>query len=104
MEYLFITVLLKDRLGQTNTDGERVQEFVRSIRPTQPIQRNDFSNIGLPPQNDNWDNISITSVSAHTVPHTQVMYSNKSVLLERFIILQVELKQDHHWHSFLIEF
>ena len=59
-------------MGQIGTDGQRVQEFVRSIHPTQPILRNDFSNIGIPPQNDNWDNISITSVSAHAVPYTQV--------------------------------
>ena len=64
--------LLQDRVGQIGADGQRVQEFVRSIHPTQHIQRNDFSNIGLPPQNDNWDNISITSVSAHAVPYTQV--------------------------------
>lgn len=66
--------IFQDRLGQSGTDGQRVQEFVRNIHPTQPIQRNDFSNIGLPPPgNDNWDNISITSVSAHAVPYTQVI-------------------------------
>ncbi|XP_071171404.1 uncharacterized protein [Mytilus edulis] len=67
-----LEITMQDRLGQSGTDGQRVQEFVRSIHPTQPIQRNDFSNIGLPPPgNDNWDNISITSVSAHAVPYTQ---------------------------------
>ncbi|XP_052099826.1 uncharacterized protein LOC127734153 isoform X2 [Mytilus californianus] len=67
-----LEITMQDRLGQTDTDGQRVQEFVRNIHPTQPIQRNDFSNIGLPPPgNDNWDNISITSVSAHAVPYTQ---------------------------------
>lgn len=67
-----LEITMQDRLGQTDTDGQRVQEFVRNIHPTQPILRNDFSNIGLPPPgNDNWDNISITSVSAHAVPYTQ---------------------------------
>lgn len=64
---------LQNRVGDIGADGQRVQEFVQSIHPSQPIQRNDFSNIGIPPQgNDNWDNISVTSVSTHAVPYTQV--------------------------------
>ena len=66
-----LEISMENRLGQIGTDGQRVQEFIRSIHPTQPILRNDFSNIGIPPHNDNWDNISITSVSAHAVPYTQ---------------------------------
>lgn len=69
-----LELTMRDRLNGSDTDGQRVQEFVRSIQPTQPIIRNDFSHIGLPPQQpgaDNWDNISVTSVSAHAVPYTQ---------------------------------
>uniref|UniRef100_K1PSJ7 Neuralized-like protein 1A n=1 Tax=Magallana gigas TaxID=29159 RepID=K1PSJ7_MAGGI len=69
-----LELTMRDRLNGSDTDGQRVQEFVRSIQPTQPIIRNDFSHIGLPPQQpgaDNWDNISVTSVSAHAVPFTQ---------------------------------
>jgi len=67
-------LLFKERLAQSGTDGQRVQEFVQNIQPSQPILRNDFSNLGINngATGDNWDNISITSVSATAIPYTQV--------------------------------
>lgn len=74
-------LLMQDHLNTTDTDGQRVQEFIQSLQPTQPIIRNDFSHLGLPPQQqgaDNWDNISVTSVSAQAVPYTQVKSSTSN--------------------------
>ena len=65
--------VLQQRLDATGTDGARVQEFVRNIPQTTPHVQNDFSNLGIPaPGDNNWDNVSVTSVSATAVPYTQV--------------------------------
>lgn len=64
---------LRDRVSQTGADGQRVQEFIQSIPQTQPHIQNDFSELGIPPPaaEDNWDNVSITSVRTSTVPFSQ---------------------------------
>ena len=55
-----------------------MQEFIRSIPQTQPIVHNDFSNMGLPPPLDNWDTMSVTSITASAVPYTQVLLPHYS--------------------------
>lgn len=63
---------IRDRVSQSGADGSRVQEFIRAIPQTQPHIQNDFSDLGIPPPaEDNWDNVSITSVRTSTVPYTQ---------------------------------
>ncbi|KAH3786559.1 uncharacterized protein LOC127843164 [Dreissena polymorpha] len=63
---------VQQQLAATGTDGQRVEQFIRSIPQTQPHQHNDFSNLGIPVQGENnWDNISVTSISASAVPYTQ---------------------------------
>ncbi|XP_052224805.1 uncharacterized protein LOC127840428 [Dreissena polymorpha] len=63
---------VQQQLAATGTDGQRVEQFIRSIPQTQPHQHNDFSNLGIPNQGENnWDNISVTSISASAVPYTQ---------------------------------
>ena len=61
-------------MSQSGSDGQRVQEFIQSIPQTRPHIQNDFSELGLPPAHaeDNWDNVSVTSVRTSTVPYTQV--------------------------------
>ncbi|KAH3786544.1 hypothetical protein DPMN_164651 [Dreissena polymorpha] len=67
---------VQQQLAATGTDGQRVEQFIRSIPQTQPHQHNDFSNLGIPVQGENnWDNISVTSISASAVPYTQVTVS-----------------------------
>lgn len=68
-----LEISMQERLASSGFDGSRVQEFVQNITPSQPIERNDFSNLGIHVNApaDNWDNISVTSVSAHAVPYTQ---------------------------------
>ncbi|KAK3590185.1 hypothetical protein CHS0354_041241 [Potamilus streckersoni] len=74
---------VQHRVHSTQADGSRVQEFVRSIPQSQPHIRNDFSNLGLPVSNqfgDNWDNISVTSISAAAVPYTQTnLYMSREI-------------------------
>lgn len=64
---------LRERVSQTGADGQRVQEYIQSIPQTRPHIPNDFSELGLPPPNleDNWDNVSVTSVRTSTVPYSQ---------------------------------
>lgn len=64
---------LRDRVSATGADGQRVQEYIQSIPQTRPHIQNDFSELGLPPPNveDNWDNVSVTSVRTSTVPYSQ---------------------------------
>ncbi|XP_052773248.1 uncharacterized protein LOC128212045 [Mya arenaria] len=63
---------LRNHLEATGSDGERVQEFIRSIPQSQLHVQNDFSELGIPPPNENnWDNVSIHSVTATTVPYSQ---------------------------------
>lgn len=69
-----LELTIRDHVDASGTDGERVQQFVQNLQQTYPHVRNDFSNLGIPnqPQQfDNWDNISVTSVSATAVPYTQ---------------------------------
>ncbi|XP_061184299.1 E3 ubiquitin-protein ligase Mdm2-like [Saccostrea echinata] len=67
-----LELTMRDHMRSTDSDGQRVQEFIQSLQPTQPIIRNDFSHLGIPLNNqDNLDNISVTSVSAQAVPYTQ---------------------------------
>ena len=79
MTYIYIYIFfsfcsLQDRVSATGADGQRVQEFIQSIPQTRPHIQNDFSELGLPPPNleDNWDNVSVTSVRTSTVPYSQV--------------------------------
>ncbi|BFZ01394.1 hypothetical protein BsWGS_04434 [Bradybaena similaris] len=67
-----LELVAQNHLSASGTNGRAVQDFVNSL-PRTGVQRNDFSHLGFaPPQeNDNWDNISITSVSAHSVPYAQ---------------------------------
>ncbi|KAK6174505.1 hypothetical protein SNE40_017769 [Patella caerulea] len=62
-----LEVLMQDRVPENGTE---VAEYIRSN--SAPVhQRNDFSHLGIDNlQEDNWDNISVTSVSAHAVPYT----------------------------------
>lgn len=64
---------VRERVSQSGSDGQRVQEFIQSIPQTRPHIQNDFSELGLPPAHaeDNWDNVSVTSVRTSTVPYTQ---------------------------------
>lgn len=64
---------VRERVANSGADGHRVQEFIQSIPQTQPHIQNDFSELGLPPPilEDNWDNVSVTSVRTSTVPYTQ---------------------------------
>ncbi|KAJ8316880.1 hypothetical protein KUTeg_004784 [Tegillarca granosa] len=69
-----LELTIRDHVDASGTDGERVQQFVQNLQQTYPHVRNDFSNLGIPnqPQQfDNWDNISVTSVSATALPYTQ---------------------------------
>ncbi|OWF40190.1 uncharacterized protein LOC110464106 [Mizuhopecten yessoensis] len=68
-----LEISMQERVASSGFDGSRVQEFVQNINQSQPIERNDFSNLGINVNvpADNWDAISVTSVSAHAVPYTQ---------------------------------
>ncbi|XP_050397976.2 uncharacterized protein LOC126815917 [Patella vulgata] len=56
--------------GRVPENGTEVAEYIRS-NSAHVHQRNDFSHLGIDNlQEDNWDNISVTSVSAHAVPYT----------------------------------
>ncbi len=68
------------RLQTSETNGRRVQQFIQSIPRTQFIPRNDFSDLGiLPPQQQQAlsdsvaDDVSVISATAAvTVPFAQV--------------------------------
>lgn len=68
----FLFFIFQDRVQE---NGPVVEDFIRSL-PGRGIPRNDFSHLGIPvaPENENWDNISVTSVSAHSVPYMQVKH------------------------------
>ncbi|XP_060073023.1 uncharacterized protein LOC132552849 [Ylistrum balloti] len=68
-----LEISMQERLANSGFDGARVQEFVQNINQSQAIERNDFSDLGIHINTpaDNFDNISVTSVSAHAVPYTQ---------------------------------
>ncbi|CAH1784023.1 unnamed protein product [Owenia fusiformis] len=73
----FRTVLetrMQNHLANTGADGERVAEFVNSIQPTQPIQRNDFSHLGIqaPGAQGDFDDVSVISATATAaIPYYQ---------------------------------
>ncbi|XP_052224958.1 uncharacterized protein LOC127840588 [Dreissena polymorpha] len=63
---------VQQQLAATGTEGQSVEQFIRSIRQPQPHQHYDFSSLGIPVQGENsWDNIFVTSISASAVPYTQ---------------------------------
>lgn len=63
---------MQDRVSSSGTNGPAVEEFIQRL-PRAGVPRNDFSHLGIPQVADNeqWDNISVTSVSAHSVPYVQ---------------------------------
>jgi len=63
---------IQDRVSASGTNGSEVQNFIQSLPPS-GILRNDFTDLGIPSAQDldNLDNISVTNVSAHSVPYTQ---------------------------------
>ncbi|CAG5131153.1 unnamed protein product [Candidula unifasciata] len=67
-----LEMIAQNHISSSGTNGRAVQDFINSL-PRTGVQRNDFSQLGIPQaqQNDNWDNISVTSVSAHSVPYAQ---------------------------------
>ncbi|XP_071948242.1 uncharacterized protein [Antedon mediterranea] len=57
--------ILGDRLANGEFDGQRVSEFVQSIRPSRRIQRNDFRHLGINaprPQNDPREETTLPSL------------------------------------------
>ncbi|XP_052224962.1 baculoviral IAP repeat-containing protein 7-like [Dreissena polymorpha] len=63
---------VQQQLAATGTEGQSVEQFIRSIPQPQPHQQNDFSSLGIPVQGRNsWDNIFVTSISASALPYTQ---------------------------------
>lgn len=73
---LLLFYILQQHLENTGTDGQRVQEYIRSIPQSDVHIQNDFSNLGIPPPAaENWDNVSVTSISATALPYTQVHIS-----------------------------
>jgi hypothetical protein len=67
-----LEMLAQNQVSSSGINGRAVQEFIHTL-PRSGVQRNDFSQLGIPvaPENENWDNISVRSVSAHSVPYTQ---------------------------------
>ncbi|CAL1526424.1 unnamed protein product [Lymnaea stagnalis] len=63
---------MQDRVASSGTNGQAVEEFIQRL-PRTGVPRNDFSHLGIPQvaENEQWDNISVTSVSAHSVPYVQ---------------------------------
>ncbi|KAH9524784.1 hypothetical protein Btru_027814 [Bulinus truncatus] len=63
---------VQDRIRASGTDGHAVEDFIRRL-PATGVQRNDFSNLGINQagEADNWETISVTSVSAQSVPYAQ---------------------------------
>ncbi|KAL5022466.1 hypothetical protein ScPMuIL_001621 [Solemya velum] len=68
-----LEIHVQNHLDMTETDGRRVQEFIQSIPQSRGHVRNDFSDLGIQVGHlgENWDNISVTSISAAAVPYTQ---------------------------------
>ena len=66
-----LELTMQNHLSTTEADGQAVQNFIRSL-PASGIPRNDFTDLGIPPAQDNdSDNVSVTNFSAHSVPYTQ---------------------------------
>lgn len=63
---------IQNRVQTSGTNGAEVQNFIQSL-PASGVVRNDFSDLGIPSAQDldNLDTISVTNVSAHSVPYTQ---------------------------------
>ncbi|XP_055874333.1 uncharacterized protein LOC106076478 [Biomphalaria glabrata] len=68
-----LEVLGQEHIRASGTDGRAVEEFVRRL-PHAGVPRNDFSHLGInlgAAEADNWETISVTSVSAQSVPYVQ---------------------------------
>ncbi|XP_059176258.1 uncharacterized protein LOC131955950 [Physella acuta] len=67
-----LELLVENRVSSSGTNGTAVEEFIHRL-PRSGVQRNDFSHLGIAPaaENENWDNVSVTSVSTHSVPYAQ---------------------------------
>lgn len=70
-----LELLAQDHVQSSGQNGQAVQEFIHTL-PGRGIPHNDFSHMGIPAgaaggEIDNWDNISVASVSAHSVPYVQ---------------------------------
>uniref|UniRef100_A0A0B7AVC5 RING-type domain-containing protein n=1 Tax=Arion vulgaris TaxID=1028688 RepID=A0A0B7AVC5_9EUPU len=65
-------MIAQNHIESSGSNGRAVQDFIHTL-PHNGVQRNDFSHLGINPihEHDNWDNISVTSISAHSVPFTQ---------------------------------
>ncbi|XP_035824188.1 uncharacterized protein LOC101846543 isoform X2 [Aplysia californica] len=67
-----LELLVQDRVSSSGTNGQAVENFIRNL-PASGVPRNDFTDLGIPPAQDldNLDNVSVTNISAHSVPYTQ---------------------------------
>ncbi|GFR93490.1 neuralized-like protein 1A [Elysia marginata] len=70
-----LELLAQEHVQSSGQNGQAVQEFIHTL-PGRGIPRNDFSHMGIPAgaaglDNDNWDNVSVASMSAHSVPYVQ---------------------------------
>ncbi|KAK3778080.1 hypothetical protein RRG08_044696 [Elysia crispata] len=70
-----LELLAQQHVQSSGQNGQAVQEFIHTL-PGSGVPRNDFSHLGIPAgaagvDNENWDNLSVTSVSAHSVPYVQ---------------------------------
>ncbi|RUS89586.1 hypothetical protein EGW08_002604 [Elysia chlorotica] len=71
----FSVLVHQEHVQSSGHNGQAVQEFIHTL-PGRGIPQNDFSHLGIPGgaagiDNDNWDNLSVTSLSAHSVPYVQ---------------------------------
>ena len=105
MAYHCIIFLQQERVSQTGADGQRVQDFIQSIPQTRPHLQNDFSHLGLPPPmaEDNWDNVSVSSIRTSTVPYTQVSFVMLCMLgkhfnRQHFEMLFLIFSENRLWH------